>query len=331
MAERHTRQARSAGSGGPGHRPVPKGGVAHVSAEDQISAGGCWCGLPIWHTWPGKDKGASHPRDPEWFKEERMPATSTQIGKADIKGFDSKVAEAIVHIVNNLKVPYRVMDGTHVMLYPPDGTRPFKVAASRQVTTNLRILAGFIRDHCAVEVAAWEKAEAERRQAEPTTNRVVTFKGGGLSKEPLEVVADTAPPALVDKAGGEPISKPVAPEPTPEPEAPEAPVVAATEPVKRKQGNATGTWPCPECDFVAESTSQLGGHTKGHSAHRRRLREALDLIITETVGEYSTDDSKKVAALTTEVERLKAENAELTHKYGELEARFALAKEAFGV
>lgn len=25
--------------------------------------GGCWCGLPMGHDWPGKDDGAPHPRD----------------------------------------------------------------------------------------------------------------------------------------------------------------------------------------------------------------------------------------------------------------------------
>jgi hypothetical protein len=25
--------------------------------------GGCWCGLPWGHLWPGKDKGAPHPRN----------------------------------------------------------------------------------------------------------------------------------------------------------------------------------------------------------------------------------------------------------------------------
>lgn len=27
-----------------------------------ISAGGCWCGVPLDHGWPGKGEGAPHPR-----------------------------------------------------------------------------------------------------------------------------------------------------------------------------------------------------------------------------------------------------------------------------
>lgn len=27
-----------------------------------ISVGGCWCGKPVNHTWPGRGEGAPHPR-----------------------------------------------------------------------------------------------------------------------------------------------------------------------------------------------------------------------------------------------------------------------------
>jgi hypothetical protein len=33
-----------------------------ITSADVISAGGCWCGQPYGHDWPGKADGAPHPR-----------------------------------------------------------------------------------------------------------------------------------------------------------------------------------------------------------------------------------------------------------------------------
>ena len=32
-----------------------------IGPNDGISCGGCWCGKPYTHDWPGKDKKAPHP------------------------------------------------------------------------------------------------------------------------------------------------------------------------------------------------------------------------------------------------------------------------------
>lgn len=48
-------------------RPRPaQGNPAWVKAADVLGQfGGCWCGQPRNHDWPGKDDGAAHPPYPQ--------------------------------------------------------------------------------------------------------------------------------------------------------------------------------------------------------------------------------------------------------------------------
>lgn len=42
--------------------PNLTGGARHVQPSEVIHCGGCWCGEPNGHDWPGKADGAPHPR-----------------------------------------------------------------------------------------------------------------------------------------------------------------------------------------------------------------------------------------------------------------------------
>lgn len=54
-----TMQSNSWDKGKGAYRPH----VTHeIGPSDTISCGGCWCGKPYDHTWPGDKEGAPHPR-----------------------------------------------------------------------------------------------------------------------------------------------------------------------------------------------------------------------------------------------------------------------------
>jgi hypothetical protein len=44
------------------YRPDKKGTGTGEGLKTLGWEGGCWCGQPNGHTWPGKDKGSPHPR-----------------------------------------------------------------------------------------------------------------------------------------------------------------------------------------------------------------------------------------------------------------------------
>lgn len=152
MGSRHSKQNRFAGSVGSRQR-VPQGGVAYVRPEDTISAGGCWCQGEICEVrdgqtwWPGVEEGAPHPRQRLSDKQEEVvtmtaePEAPAKIAPGDIPGFSKMAKALILEIVNDHGIKYRVIDGGHILLYPPvKEDRPFKVSASRQDRMNQQIL-----------------------------------------------------------------------------------------------------------------------------------------------------------------------------------------------
>lgn len=110
MAESHTKQNRFAGSYIKQRRH--RGGLQTVT-ERQVLGGG----------------------DPMY------DGVNERLKQGDLKGFSKPIRDLIIEIVNDFHVRCRVIDGAHIMLYPPDGqSRPFKVSAARQDKVNKQIL-----------------------------------------------------------------------------------------------------------------------------------------------------------------------------------------------
>lgn len=138
MTERHSKQNRFAGTPR-ARRTPPEGGKAYVGAEDTIAAFDCWCGGPFGHDWPGKDEGAPHPRNMEGLEVTEM--TVNELARNHIRSFKKKTQDLLLEIVNDYGIRHRIIDGSHIMLYPPDrDARPFKVSAARSIQENERIL-----------------------------------------------------------------------------------------------------------------------------------------------------------------------------------------------
>lgn len=90
----------------------------------------------------------------------------SRLEKRDVKLFGDDVGQLLLHVANDLGVKFRVIDGSHILLYPPDGeSRPFKVSSSRPSPQTMRYLTGFISEHCTEQQKQWE-AEQERQRAE---------------------------------------------------------------------------------------------------------------------------------------------------------------------
>lgn len=138
MAENHTQQNRNTGAGFHRQRGR-KGGTKSVLERHVIALDGCWCGEPLGHDWSGKEKGAPHPQE----KEQEMSTMAEQptITPRDLRGFDKPTTDLLMEIINDFGTRYRIIDGGHILLYPPDGvSRPFKVSAARQTKVNKQIL-----------------------------------------------------------------------------------------------------------------------------------------------------------------------------------------------
>lgn len=202
MAERHSKQSRFAGS--IGRSPYPKRRrVSDESTLRTISAGGCWCGGPANHTWPGHDQGAPHPRE-EWKEEWSMAEEELQdrIEERSLRKWDRDVRQMIMMLVNQFGVKHRIQkDGVHIMLYPPDGsTRPFKAAASRPPKTQMRYLERFAQEHVPASIAM---ASATRNLAAVVNDPIEhpVREEQPVSTAPQEVTqAGLMPPETEDEA-----------------------------------------------------------------------------------------------------------------------------------
>jgi hypothetical protein len=64
-----------------------------------------------------------------------------------LKKFPNEVASELLRIIG-LGVKHRQIDGSHVLLYPLDGTsRPFKVSASRPAQASLHYIEDFLEQN----------------------------------------------------------------------------------------------------------------------------------------------------------------------------------------
>lgn len=138
---------------------------------------------------------------------EMMTSEVVRITRGDMSSFSRETQDTLMYIVNECGVRWRAIDGSHLLLYPPDGeSRPFKVSAARQDKVNRQILhEQFIRDF-GLPPMPGSKKEAKAAAAEQAP----------------EPVADTAP---------EPAPRPAEPKVAPEPTAVEiAPEIETEEP-----------------------------------------------------------------------------------------------------
>lgn len=59
----------------------------------------------------------------------------------DLRAFHKKVRTVVLALVNDNNLRWRMPDGQHLFIYPPDGTsRPFKVSAHRRDDATLNFL-----------------------------------------------------------------------------------------------------------------------------------------------------------------------------------------------
>ena len=66
------------------------------------------------------------------------------LSRRHLRLFDKHVTKALLSLVNDEGVRYRMPDGGHIVLYPPDGTtRPFKVSAHRPAKDSLIFIKDF--------------------------------------------------------------------------------------------------------------------------------------------------------------------------------------------
>lgn len=99
------------------------------------------------------------------------PSEGGRLARKDIGGFSRATQTLLMEIVNDFNVRCRVIDGQHVMLYPPDGTsRPFKVSAERQDKVNKQILeVQFMQEFGLVREPAKKAEPAVEEEPEVTT------------------------------------------------------------------------------------------------------------------------------------------------------------------
>jgi hypothetical protein len=174
---RHRTQNTFHGSTG---RPAPpRGGVQRVIARDVIGAFPCWCqGELCWvdvktgeQDWPGKRMGKPHPSRLEQqvvalIKEglDEMVHMQETLTRDEVKKYPRAVGDLLMTLVNDCSIRCRVIDGGHLLLYPPDGqSRPFKVSSTRSEKATL----GFIERQF---IAAYDvkMPKKEKPVGEPT-------------------------------------------------------------------------------------------------------------------------------------------------------------------
>lgn len=120
-----------------------------------------------------------------------------QLSRKEIGGFSKAIQDLLLEIVNDHGVKYRRIDGSHILLFPPDGeSRPFKVSAARTDEVNTRIL-----EVQFMEAFGIKRPEQKKPAREPEKPKPVPKPRPVAEKPPAPA---PAPPAK-------------APAPTPEP------------------------------------------------------------------------------------------------------------------
>lgn len=71
----------------------------------------------------------------------RSTSKSADLKPRDLRGFSKGVRSVLLVLVNTHHIECRMLDGTHILLYPPDGkSRPFKVSATRREEASLNFI-----------------------------------------------------------------------------------------------------------------------------------------------------------------------------------------------
>lgn len=77
-----------------------------------------------------------------------MNPIEDRIHPREMRKYPGAVVALIVDLVNNRGVRYRRVDGQHLLLYAPDGSRPFKIAASRGANATIGYVTRWFEEHC---------------------------------------------------------------------------------------------------------------------------------------------------------------------------------------
>jgi hypothetical protein len=306
-----------------GYRAVPRsrrGGEQTVHPDDVVgSMGYCWCGLPYDHDWPGK-----HPR-----LETSMTTAETgqRIERRQLRAYHDDLVDVITEAVNVYGARYR-LQRNGILLFPPDGTQGITIAARHSARQVRSARLWFLR-HC---VGVGEEGTAETEQAEAEQAQQEAEQA---HQEELAEVHDIAPEQ--------------------EPEAEWRPYVT-TDGAEHPFFETNGTlYRCKEClgtehEYVTDHIRGIGGHVRMFHRDTENLRSPEAL--------HKSTESKRYNKLTARVERaaeildtalgrvadggrvteleaanraLQQENEDLRRQIGDMEARLALAREAFGL
>jgi hypothetical protein len=262
--------------------------------------------------------------------------TSNQIVK-----YPATVRELLLYIVNDLRVRHRAIDGTHMVLYPPDGvSRPFKVAAARQKESQIKYLNEQFLDKYGL--ARMDAAK------EPVKHFTTT------RTEP-EPVSDSLSPGPVEP---EPANPPSEPSGAPEPDSVQpGPVLRPLTPGRTRVLHSRTEVPLMfetdgeryycivgGCDYWTDNRRPIGAHTKTHtdSDESKALRaqrsgearhtnsqlvKAMKSATRELMGalDWSVAEDQSLV-----IEQLHQELAAAKKEVSDLRAKIDLMKEALG-
>lgn len=267
--------------------------------------------------------------------------TQTAVSTTELRAYKARVRDLIAHIVNDFGIKYRIIDGSHLLLYPVDGeTRPFKASASRQEAQTLKFLKKFMDDNGLVDELPAPKGAV----------------GDALAKA---VEKKQVPPADTDPVVEGPKKR--GPKPKPIPPAPDDGLpVAIPDGYERIYSKAQHKWTsfarngdawiCLLCGHEGDKPPLMGSHMATKhvrpmddiNARRKQLRSRQEGAAKREALAKVTKAEKHVAALAevfgvhTDTSGLEAEVARLTEKVtaltaerDDLKAKLALIKEAW--
>jgi len=274
----------------------------------------------------------------------------------DLRKFDPDVARMMCELVNVYGIRHRIAkDGVHVFLYPPEGTRPFKVGASRPGTSQMRYLERWATEHVAPTLRENQVQALAAKFNDPNKRT----RGSRTVK------------AVPEPTATEPTPEPEVPEPEPTPEPTGEPPIPFGEDEEAplgyhqhltvRENKATNWWEadrivegsptnylCKSCDFTAVSLAQGGAaHQRVHSmtaeerfeisqrghlakdhekiGRRIKVRNAVQVLIEDyALRGLSGEDDKHAK----QVEKLTEQLAKVTAERDELKARLDLLREA---
>lgn len=306
-----------------GVKPAPHGGAASVKPEDTIgSLDDCWCGLPNGHDWPGKDRGAKHPRGEVVSAQAQR---QDRFDRSQMRKFDRRVTDMVAMLHDQYGVRVRMQDGTHALLYPPDGTRPFRIAEERPAEQQLAYLEKFAAQHVAPHVTEVKVEDLVERFNDPTKKAHPKSKDPDSEPVPVEV-AEVAVETEATDSIDDPSNLP--------PEGWHQYRSDKTgEPLNWWESDDGERWMCQICGHVTTEKLGIGGHGRAHSGrakssavrqgrsqHVQSLLRKLAIACDVDLNVTSDAQAKKIAKLE---ERLAAVTAERD----EYKARLDLIRE----